>query len=173
MKLRLPSLERRYVYVLNVKPKGSLIPFLWVAKVGFSVDADLRAADVERSIFEKTGHSVNLVVFFKFRVFLFRSIEKAVHNVLRWKIYRYTEFEAANGGTEFFRVFNLLTAAIISILYWGAGGTCPVYLFLFCLAIPYPIDFAILVAVLCGFIYLLIGCVIYAGYLITITMIGI
>ena len=168
----LPRIERRYVYVLNVRPaKPGLLPFLWVAKVGFSVDADVRAADVERSIWQVTGQNVRVSTFFRVRVFMFRGIEKAVHTVLRR--YKTDRFAGASGGTEFFNVRNFVTGILAGIAYYAAGGTCPVWFALFVYILPWPIEFAFYVLLLAIVELILIGAAVYVGYLLTITIIGI
>ena len=171
MKLRFPSFERRYVYVLNVKPRGGLIPFLWIAKVGFSVDADLRAADVERSIWQKTGQNVLVLPFFRVRVFMFRGIEKAVHTVLR--PYNTVRFAGANGGTEFFRVINVLCGLLCYTLFWWLGLPCAGWLALCIMVLPLPFDFALFVALLAALEYCIVLALIYIGYLLFVITIGI
>ena len=166
----LPRFERRYVYVLNVRPASGLVPFLWVAKVGFSVDADLRAADVERSIWQMTGQNVRVSTFFRVRVFMFRGIEKAVHTVLR--PYNTLKFSGANGGTEFFRVINLVFGLLCYLLFWAYGWPCAGWLALCVMLAPFPLDFALFVMLLAVVEWALIGAGIYAGYLLTVTFLG-
>lgn len=165
MKLRLPRLERRYVYVLNVKPKGGLIPFLWIAKVGFSVDADLRDSDVERSIWQTTGQNVLVRPFFQVRVFMFRGIEKAIHTIL--KPYNTVRFAGANGGREFFRVINVLCGLLCYVLFWGHGLPCAGWLALCVMVLPWPLDFSLFVVLLAAFEYCVVGALIYICYLLT------
>jgi hypothetical protein len=166
----LPRIERRYVYVLNVRPASGLIPFLWVAKVGFSVDADLRAADVERSIWQRTGQNVRVSTFFRVRVFMFRGTEKAVHTALR--PYNTLKFSGANGGTEFFRVINLVLGLMCYLFFWAYGLPCAGWLALCVMLLPWPLDFALFVLLLAVVEWALIGAAVYVGYLLTITFIG-
>lgn len=166
---RLP--DRRYVYVLNVTPTNSLIPFLWIGKVGFSVDADVRAADVERSIWQTTGLQVRVRRFFRVRVFWYRAIEKAIHNVLR--PYRSKRFEAANGGTEFFTVLNVVSGLCAYCALWSIGVPCASWLALCVMLLPLPLDFALFVILLAAFEYAVMAALIYAAWLGGITLIGI
>lgn len=170
MKIRFRIPDRRYVYVLNVTPVNSLIPFLWIGKVGFSVDADVRAADVERSIWQTTGLQVRVRRFFGVRVFWYRGIEKAIHNVL--KPYRSKRFEAANGGTEFFTVRNVITALCAYCGLWSIGIPCASWLALCVMFLPLPLDFALFIALLAAFEYAVIAVMIYMAWMGGITLIG-
>lgn len=138
--------DRRYVYVLNVRPVNTLIPFLWVGKVGFSVDSDVRAADVERSIWQETGVQVRVSRFFHARVFMYRPIEKAIHTVIR--LYRSKRFERASGGTEFFTVLNVFAGLLCYLAFWAYSLPCAGWLALCVMVLPWPVDFALFVGIL-------------------------
>lgn len=169
MKLRLP--DRRYVYVLNVTPKSGLIPFLWIGKVGFSVDSDVRAADVERSIWQETGLNVNVKRFFRVRVFMYRAIEKAVHAVIR--PYQNRRFKDASGGTEFFTILNLFTGLLCYIGFWAFNIPCAGWAAACVMVLPWPVDFAVFVLLLAAVEYVLAGALLWAAYVVFIAIIGI
>ena len=158
--MKLPS--RKYVYVLMTWGAGGLPT--WVGKVGFSYDADARAADVERSIWQITGAPVRVRVFFRARVFLYRGIEKAIHTVIRR--YQSRRFSGASGGTEFFHTLNPVTAVLLSMLYWGYGGQCPGWFGLCVLALPLPLDFTLFVLLLAAVEWLAIALIFYILFLI-------
>lgn len=168
MKLRLP--DRRYVYVLNVLPTNSLIPFLWIGKVGFSVDADSRAADVERSIWQTTGVQVRVRRFFRVRVFMYRAIEKAIHTLIR--PYQSRRFDGASGGTEFFTVLNVFTGIVAYLLMYIYSIKCAGYTALVVMLLPWPVDFALFVLLLALFEYALIAVCIYGLTILVPALIG-
>lgn len=156
--------DRRYVYVFNVRPENDVIPSFWIGKVGFSADDEKRAADIERSIFEKYGVRVKLVRWIRVKVFWYRGIEKAVHNVLN--IYRTQIFRDASGGTEFFWTFNALAGLLVYVVLWWLGLNCAVWIGIGVMGIPRPVDMCICVLLLAAFEYACLGGAIYAGYLI-------
>lgn len=160
MKLLFPKFERRYVYVLNIMPASGIIPFLWIGKVGFSADADIRAAEVELSIWQKTAHKVEVKRFFAVRVFWFRSIEKAIHTVLR--PYQTCKFIKANGGSEMFRILNVFTGLLAYIAAYAIGIPCASWLGLCVMVLPWPLDMALCVALLALFEAVVI-CIIIAA----------
>lgn len=169
--MKLPRLpDRRFVYVLNVSPRNGLIPFLWIGKVGFSVDADVRAADVERSIWQTTGMQVRVRRLFRVRVFMYRAIEAAIHTVIR--PYRSSRFEGASGGTEFFRVFNVVSGLLCYCLFYAYSLPCAGWLALCVMVLPWPIDFALFVLLLALVEYALFSVVGYALYFALATIIG-
>ena len=155
MKFKFP--DRRYVYVLNVRHRSGLPA--WIGKVGFSVDPEYRAADIEDSIWRVTGEKVTVRRLFKVRVFMYRKIESVVHGVL--KAYRCKRFEGASGGSEFFHTFNPFLGLIVGILAWGYGAQCPVWFGLVIAAIPLPLDFIIYVALLAAVEYIIAGALIW------------
>lgn len=156
------KIERKYVYVFNVRPVGDLIPFLWIAKVGFSTDDTTRAADVERSIWQELGLSVRVSRFFSVRVFMFRAIEKALHGVL--KPYHSKRFNGSNGGTEYFTILNVFTGLVSYILLWGMSLPCAGWLSLCIMVLPLPLDFALFALLLAAVEYALAGLAIWAAY---------
>ena len=169
--MKLPRLpDRRFVYVLNVSPRNSLIPFLWIGKVGFSVDADVRAADIERSIWQTTGMQVRVRRLFRVRVFMYRAIEAAIHTVIR--PYRSSRFEGASGGTEFFRVFNLVSGLLCYCLFYAYSLPCAGWLALCVMVLPWPVDFVLFVLILAAVEYALYCVAIYAAYVGGIALIG-
>lgn len=155
MKITIP--DRRYVYVLNVRHRSGLPS--WIGKVGFSVDSDNRASDVERSIWQVSGEKMTVRRMFQAKVFMYRKIESVVHSVLRF--YRCNRFEGASGGTEFFYEVNPFIATVLTLLYWGYGGQCPMHCWLFIAAIPLPIDFIVYVILLAAVEYVLAGLAIW------------
>lgn len=167
--IRLPAFpDRRSVYVFNVKPVNAVIPFLWIGKVGFSVDADVRAADVERSIWQTTGVQVRVSRFFHVRVFAYRAIEKAIHTVI--KPYRSNRFEGASGWTEMFTILNIFTGLLCYIGFWALSIPCASWLCLCIMVLPWPIDFAVFVAVLAAFEYAVCGLLMWVAYVIGISL---
>lgn len=170
MKIRFRIPDRRYVYVFNVKPESEVIPSFWIGKVGFSADDEKRAADIERSIFEKYGVRVKLVRWIRVKVFWYRGIEKAVHNVL--KVYKTQRFRDANGGTEFFWTFNALAGLLVYVVLWGLGLKCAVWIGIGVMGIPRPVDMCICVLFLAAFEYAVMAVLIYAAYLGGVTLIG-
>lgn len=171
MKIRFRLPDRRYVYVFNVHPVNSLIPFLWMGKVGFSGDDETRAADIERSIFERCGVQVKLVRAIRVKVFWYRGIEKAVHTALSHL--QSDRFRASNGGSEYFRTLNVLTGLLVYVALWGLGLKCAVWVGIIVMAIPRPVDMCIFVFLLAAFEYAVMAAVIYAAWLGGITLIGI
>lgn len=157
--MKLPA--RKYVYVLMTWGNYGLPT--WVGKVGFSYDADVRAADVERSIWQITGSPVRVRVFFRVRVFLYRHIEKAIHTVIRR--YQSQRFAGASGGTEFFHTLNPVVALIFGLLYWGYGGQCPGYFSGAVLLLPLPLDFALFVLLLAAVEWLAVAAFLYIAFL--------
>lgn len=135
--------ERKEVYVFNIKPVSDILPFLWLAKVGFSGDAVIRAAEVERSILEKTGISVKVVPFIKVKVFSWRLIEKTTHGLLAF--YRTDKFKPASGWSEIFRVINVLCAAGVMALLALLGVEKYQVPGLLVLVMPWPFDCAAIV----------------------------
>ena len=113
MKLSLPA--RKWVYVFNIKPKSFFPPFLWLGKVGFESDGTDRANGVEYSIRQKLGLEVEVVRVIRVKVFMYRAIEKAVHNVL--KVLRSKRLEGCSGwfGGRWFRRW---------FVRWWLGSRC-------------------------------------------------
>lgn len=155
--------DRKYVYVLMTWSAAGLRLPTWVGKVGFSHDADIRAADIERSIWQVTGYPVRVRVFFRVRVFLYRQIETAIHTVIR--PYQSRRFAGCSGGTEFFHTLNPFAAVLFGLLMYGWGSGCPQWWAACVLLLPWPIDFAVFVLLLAAVEYLL---ALLALYLLTI-----
>lgn len=168
MKFRIP--DRRYVYVLNVRPVNAWIPFLWIGKVGFSVDADIRAADVERSIWQITGTQVRVRKFFCVRLFLYRAVEAAIHAVI--KPYRSRRFDGASGGTEFFTVLNVFAGLLCYLGFWAYSLPCAGWLAALVMVLPWPIDFALFVGLLALVEYAIYGAALLLLYFIGVILIG-
>ena len=162
MKLSLPA--RKWVYVFNIKPKSFFPPFLWLGKVGFESDGTDRANGVEYSIRQKLGLDVEVVRVIRVKVFMYRAIEKAVHNVL--KVLRSNRLEGCSGWTEMFNVLNVFTGLIVLIVAYGLGWDCASWLALCVMLIPYPLDMCVCVLLLAGVEYALYGLVGWAAYFI-------
>lgn len=156
--------ERKEVYVFNIVPVSDFLPFLWLAKVGFSGDAVIRAAEVERSILEKTGISVKVVPFIKVKVFSWRLIEKTTHGILAF--YRTDKFKPASGWSEIFRVINVLSAAAVMVLLAFLGVEKYQVPGLVVAVIPWPLDCAAIVLFFAILeLAMIIGAIMGAGWI--------
>lgn len=143
MKLRIP--QRKYVYVFHVVAENFNVP-LWLSKCGHAEDEEQRARNIEASIYEETGKRVNLKVFLKAKMWLYRPAETAVHKVL--SPLRADTFKPASGWTEFFREVNPYCAAIVYIVLWAFSipGALP-YSVAIALT-PRPLDMSLCVILL-------------------------
>ena len=148
---------RKWVYVFNIRPTTFFPPFLWLGKVGFESDETDRAAGVEYSIREKLGLEVKVQRVIRVKVFMYRGIEKAVHNVL--KILHSNRLKGCSGWTEIFNILNVFSGLITLIVCYGFGIDCASWLALCVILIPYPIDMVIFVLLLAGVEYVIIAAV--------------
>lgn len=185
MKL-LPS--RKWVYVFDVRPVGllnlanirrplylwRLLWCVWLGKVGFESDGTDRAANVEYSIRQRVGLEVRVVRVIAVKVFMYRAIEKAVHNVLRPLHSRH--LEGCSGWTEIFREVNIYTGILLLVVGYGFGWSLTMPLALAVILTPYPVDMCVFVLILAGFERALccvaICAAIYAAYVGGVTLIG-
>lgn len=169
MKLTLP--KRKYVYVFSMRLAVIPIP-LWIGKVGNSVDAENRARSIEQSIYEKTGLRVELAVFLKIKLFLWASIEKAVHRVFSPLNVRLKILEGVSGFTELFWNLNVFTGLAVYVLLWGFDVPAPVPYTLFVMFLPWPLDFSLGVLLLAVVEWTLILGLIWIIMFLTPVMIG-
>jgi len=136
--------KRKEVYVFNILPVNKFMPYLWLGKVGNSVNSNTRAEDVARSILEKVGIEVEVKVFTSARVFAWRLIEKTTHGLL--KFYQTDAFRGASGWTEIFRVVNVICAGIVLLITCYFLPLKTAYLIAgIVAALPWPLDMAAIV----------------------------
>ncbi len=178
----LPS--RKWVYVFDVRPVGllsvanlrrpryllRLLWCVWLGKVGFESDGTDRAANVEYSIRQRVGLDVRVVRVVAVKVFMYRGIEKAVHNVLRPLQSRH--LEGCSGWTEIFREVNIISGILLLIIGYGFGWALAMPLALSVMVAPYPIDMCVFVLILAAVEYALYCVAIYAAYVGGIALIG-
>lgn len=169
MKLQFP--QRKWVYVFNIRPTTLFPPFLWLGKVGFESDGTDRANGVEYSIREKLGLEVRVVRVIRVKVFMYRAIEKAVHNVLRFL--HSNRLKGCSGWTEIFNVLNIVTGLLALCFAYGMGWNCAVWLALCVMLVPYPLDMVLCVGLLACVEYALYGLAAWAGWMLTAALIGI
>lgn len=140
--MKLPS--RKYVYVMTIWSASGLP--MWLAKPGFSVDADYRAADVERSIWQITGEKVSVRPFFRVKVWMWAGIERTLLGLVRRLKSR--RFQGASGWTEVCHAVNPIAGLLAGMLGYGMGMQCPVWLGLCVSALPWPLDLALCLVLL-------------------------
>ena len=147
------------MYVFNIVPDTMWPPFLWLGKVGFESDGTDRASNVEYSIRQKLGLDVRVKRVVRVKVFMYRGIEKAVHNVL--KILHSKRLKGCSGWTEIFNILNVFTGIIVMIIAYGLDAPCVAVFALFIMLIPYPLDMVIFVLLLAAFEYGSAGFIVY------------
>lgn len=177
MKIHVP--QRKYVYVFSISPQGLFSPVrllrplelwrllwcLYLGKVGFESDGTDRAGNVEYSIREKLGMDVRVKRVLRVKVFMYRPIEKAVHNVMNAMGLHSPHLRGCSGWTEIFRVFNVITGILAMCAAYAFlppadlfGIGLPVFVGLAVMLTPYPLDMALCV--------LLLAVVEWAGYVV-------
>jgi hypothetical protein len=179
-----PRFERRYVYVLKIRPVNLCAQFslcnprpffdlLWcyyLGKVGFESEGVDRAADVQYSIRQKIGIEVKVQRVDRVKVFMYRPIEKAVHNIVRPLHSKH--LKGCSGWTEIFKIVNPAFGLSVYILLAIVGLSIAPYVAAVCILIPYPLDMVLYVRFLWFVEWAFIGVAVYVGYLLTITFIG-
>lgn len=179
-------LERKYVYVFSISPQGLFSPvrllrplelwrLLWcmyLGKVGFEAEGTDRANGVEYSIRERLGLDVRVKRVLRVKVFMFRPIEKAVHNVMNAAGLHSPHLRGCSGWTEIFRVFNVVTGILAMLAAYAFlppatlfGIGLPVVIGLAVMLTPYPLDMALYVLVLAGVEYTLYAVAWWAAWL--------
>lgn len=172
--IRLPKIQlprRKAVYVFNVTADLFGVP-LWVGKVGHSANEVSRAADIENSIWQKTGKKVQINQFLAVRLFTYRASEKIIHSAL--KPLQTDIFKSANGWTEFFRILNIYSAIVVALAlyYFGIDGPGSILYAVAVALIPRPIDMAffVLVMALIEWALICLGC--YVGWVIIVSLLN-
>lgn len=179
-------LERKYVYVFSISPQGLFSPvrllrplqlwrLLWcmyLGKVGFEAEGTDRANDVEYSIRERLGLDVRVKRVLRVKVYMFRPIEKAVHNVMNAAGLHSQHLRGCSGWTEVFRVFNVVSGILAMCAAYAFlppaelfGVGMPVVIGLAVMLTPYPLDMALYVLVLAGVEYTLYAVAWWAAWL--------
>lgn len=167
MKLTLSIPQRKYVYVFSVWPSGLFRPAillrplqlwrlfwcLYLGKVGFESDGTDRASDVEYSIRERLGLDVRVLRVFRVKVFMYRAIEKAVHNVVA--PLHSKRLQGCSGWTEIFRVVNIVTGLLTLCAAYAFGVDHAFVPALAVMFAPYPLDMALCVLLLASVEYAL------------------
>ena len=168
--------QRKYVYVFSIRPVGLFTPsrlirplefarLLWclyLGKVGFEAEGTDRANGVEYSIRERLGLDVRVKRVLRVKVFMFRPIEKAVHNVMNSLGLHSPHLRGCSGWTEIFRVFNVVSGILAMCAAYAFlpersvfGLGLPVVVGLAVMLTPYPLDMALYVLLLAGVEYAL------------------
>lgn len=179
MRINVP--QRKYVYVFSIAPQGLFSPVrllrplelwrllwcLYLGKVGFESDGTDRAGNVEYSIRERLGMDVRVKRVLRVKVFMYRPIEKAVHNVMNAMGLHSPHLRGCSGWTEIFRVFNVITGILAMCAAYAFlppltlfNLHVAVYVGLAVMLTPYPLDMALCVLLLFGF-----ECACYVGVL--------
>jgi len=169
MKLGIPS--RKYVYVFSITPQRlftlqrlrnplqfwRLLWCLYLGKVGFESEGTDRAGGVEYSIRERLNLDVKVKRVIRVKVFMYRPIEKAVHNVLRGLGMHSPHLKGCSGWTEIFRIFNVISGLACMLFayaylppYTIFGIGLPVIIALIVMVAPRPLDMALFVLFLYG-----------------------
>lgn len=133
------------------------------AKVGISAAPEMRAADIEASILEKYGDSVQLVRVLCVRLFLYRGVEKAVHRFISMLPCR--AYRNASGGTEFFITLNPLLGLLVMLLLYCLNVKYPPLLAILVGVIPLPLDMCLLVLLLAAVEYAALIAAAYLGWI--------
>lgn len=163
------KLERKYVYVFSISPQGLFTPArllrprelwrlwwcLYLGKVGFEAEGTDRAGNVEYSIRQVIGLDVKVQRVIRVKVFMYRPIEKAVHNVMNAIGLHSPHLRGCSGWTEIFRVFNVATGILAMLgayiflpAFTVFGLHIAVLIGLAVMLAPYPFDMALYVLVL-------------------------
>lgn len=183
--------QRKWVYVFNVWPSGLFRPeillhprmffkllwSLWLGKVGFESDGTDRAVDVEYSIRQRLGLDIRIIRVVRVKVFMYRGIEKAVHNVVA--PLRSRRLKGCSGWTEIFAKINVVSGWLIlcGAYYIGLNFrifevSIGVWLMLLVMVTPYPLDLSLLVLILAIAEYALCVGAGWIIYTLTIALLG-
>lgn len=192
MTLSLPT--RKWVYVFSIQPVrlftlsrlmqprqfARLLWCLYLGKVGFESQNTDRANGVEYSIRERLGLDVRVKRVIRVKVFMFRPIEKAVHNVMNSAGLHSPHLQGCSGWTEIFRVFNVVSGLLILCAAYAflpemsvAGLGLPVLIGLAVMFTPYPIDMALYVLLLAALEYVFYLFAWWAAWLVSGVIFGI
>lgn len=114
---------------------------LFIAKAGISHNEAIRAADVERSIWQTTGRQVRVRPFFAVTLFMFADVERVL--LLMTRRLRCHRFRGASGWTEFVYTANPLTAILAGLMSWWLGFDAIGWAALSMFFMPFPLDLAL------------------------------
>lgn len=167
MKFTIP--QRKYVYVFHIVTETFNVP-LWLAKCGHAEDELERARNIEQSVYEHTGKRVELKVFLKAKMWLYRPAEKAVHSFL--SPLRTEVFKPASGWTEIFREINVVCGLFAYIFLWGFDIPGAVPYSIAVALIPRPLDMSLCVILLLMFEWAVIGLLIWLAWMFSVVLIG-
>jgi hypothetical protein len=167
--MRLPT--RKWVYVFHIRATGLALP-LYLGKVGFESDGTDRAGDVEYSIRQKLGMEVKVRRVIRVKVFMYRAIEKAVHNFMRKFCLHSNKLRGCSGWTEIFHIFNFLTGLIILCTGYWVGWDCAPWLAGCWMLIPYPLDMLFCVCFLAALEYALYAAIGWLAWIVGASLMG-
>ena len=117
----------------------------WRAKIGISIDHEIRKGQVEQSIKQEHGISLNLRRF-GVPVLFARKNERLAHWI--FKKMKYTGVWNSNGGQEWFWALNILSFVLCWALMSYYGIEAAKWKAFFFLVLPIPVDHILVISIL-------------------------